>query len=97
MWYYKKLVPDQTIVWVANRVQPVSDRFSSELRISDGNLVLFNESKTPIWSTEVSSSSASSIHVVLLDNGNLVLRAGSLPLWQSFDQPTHAFLLLKYK
>ncbi|KAM5552077.1 hypothetical protein ABKV19_026773 [Rosa sericea] len=91
MWYYKKLVPEQTIVWVANRVQPVSDRFSSELRISDGNLVLF-KSKTPIWSTDVSSSSASSIHVVLLDNGNLVLRAGSLPLWQSFDQPAHTFL-----
>ncbi|PRQ54886.1 putative protein kinase RLK-Pelle-DLSV family [Rosa chinensis] len=92
MWYYKKLVPDQTIVWVANRVQPVSDRFSSELRISDGNLVLFNESKTPIWATNVSSSSASFIHVVLLDNGNLALRAGSLPLWQSFDQPAHTFL-----
>ncbi|KAM5580837.1 G-type lectin S-receptor-like serine/threonine-protein kinase [Rosa sericea] len=95
MWYYKTIVPDQTIVWVANRVQPVSDRFSSELRISDGNLVLFNESKTPIWSTNVSSSSVSSIHVVLSDNGNLVLRAGSnssLPLWQSFDYPAHTWL-----
>ncbi|PRQ52953.1 putative protein kinase RLK-Pelle-SD-2b family [Rosa chinensis] len=95
MWYYKTTLPEQTIVWVANRVRPVSDRFSSELRISDGNLVLFNESKTPIWSTDVSSSSASSIHVVLLDNGNLVLRAGSnssLPLWQSFDYPAHTWL-----
>ncbi|PRQ52955.1 putative protein kinase RLK-Pelle-SD-2b family [Rosa chinensis] len=95
MWYYKTVVPEQTIVWVANRVQPVSDRFSSELRISDGNLVLFNESKTPIWSTNVSSSSVSSIHVVLSDNGNLVLRAGSdssLPLWQSFDYPAHTWL-----
>ncbi|XP_050384051.1 G-type lectin S-receptor-like serine/threonine-protein kinase At4g27290 [Argentina anserina] len=95
MWYYKTLVSLQTIVWVANREQPVSDRFSSELRISDGNLVLFNESKLPIWSTEVSSTSGSSVHVVLLDNGNLVLRAGSdssLPLWQSFDYPADTFL-----
>ncbi|XP_050384049.1 G-type lectin S-receptor-like serine/threonine-protein kinase At2g19130 [Argentina anserina] len=95
MWYYKTLVSLQTIVWVANREQPVSDRFSSELRISDGNLVLFNESKLPIWSTEVRSSSGSSVHVVLLDNGNLVLRAGSessLPLWQSFDHPAHTWL-----
>ncbi|KAL6136811.1 hypothetical protein ACLB2K_062106 [Fragaria x ananassa] len=97
MWYYKTLVSLQTIVWVGNREQPVSDRFSSELRISDGNLVLFNESKVPIWSTNVSSGSGSSTHVVLLDNGNLVLRAGSdpnssLPLWQSFDHPAHTWL-----
>ncbi|CAL2249479.1 unnamed protein product [Prunus armeniaca] len=54
MWYKKVSV--KTIVWVANREQPVSDRFSSELRISDGNLVLFSESKAPIWSTNLHST-----------------------------------------
>ncbi|KAK9924649.1 hypothetical protein M0R45_033003 [Rubus argutus] len=96
MWYYKQLVSEKTIVWVANREQPVSDRFSSELRISDGNLVLFNESKTPIWSTNVTSTTSGSTEAFLSDDGNFVLRAGSnsssLPLWQSFDHPAHTWL-----
>ncbi|CAG7872948.1 unnamed protein product [Brassica rapa] len=32
----------QTIVWVTNRDEPVSDMFISVLKISDGNLVLFD-------------------------------------------------------
>ncbi|XP_062009535.1 G-type lectin S-receptor-like serine/threonine-protein kinase At2g19130 isoform X2 [Rosa rugosa] len=83
------------VVWVANREQPVTNTSSSELRISDGNLVLFNESKSPIWSTNVSSTSGTSVRAVLLDDGNLVLRAGSnssQPSWQSFDHPTHTWL-----
>ncbi|PON80518.1 Bulb-type lectin domain containing protein [Parasponia andersonii] len=92
MWY--KQVAEQTIVWVANREKPVSDRFSSELEISDGNLVLFDESKIPVWSTNVSFTS-SSVQAVRLDNGNLVLNNGSnssKPLWQSFDIPVHTWL-----
>ncbi|KAF9670885.1 hypothetical protein SADUNF_Sadunf13G0115600 [Salix dunnii] len=96
MWYHKDRVSEQTIVWVANRETPVSDRFSSELRISGGDLVLFNESKIPIWSTNLSSSWSSSVEAVLRDNGNLVLIDGSnssvSPLWQSFDFPADTWL-----
>ncbi|KAL5581871.1 hypothetical protein UlMin_014313 [Ulmus minor] len=94
MWYDYKVVSERTIVWVANREISVSDRFSSELRISDGNLVLFNESKVPIWSTNVSPTSPS-VQAVLQDDGNLVLNDGSnslQPLWQSFDHPAHTWL-----
>ncbi|KAK9225878.1 hypothetical protein WN943_010923 [Citrus x changshan-huyou] len=91
MWYKK--VSERTIVWVANREQPVSDRFSSVLRISDGNLILFNESQQPIWSTILTSTSRRSVVAVLLDEGNLVLRdlSNNLsePLWRSFDHPAH--------
>ena len=41
MWY--KRDPTQTILWVANREKPALNRFSSELRISNSNLVLLNE------------------------------------------------------
>ncbi|KAM5558666.1 hypothetical protein ABKV19_020381 [Rosa sericea] len=100
MWYYKRVVTVKTIVWVANRKQPVSDRFTSVLRIIDSNLVLVDETKSLVWSTNVTSTttsgSATSIQAVLLDNGNLVLRVGSnsslLPLWQSFDHPAHTWL-----
>ncbi|XP_050207991.1 G-type lectin S-receptor-like serine/threonine-protein kinase At2g19130 [Mercurialis annua] len=91
MWYNR--VSQQTLVWVANRETPVSDRFSSELRVSDGNLVLFNESKLAIWSTNVSSNGQ--VEAVLLDDGNLVLNSSgnsSEPLWQSFDHPGDTWL-----
>ncbi|KAL4620281.1 hypothetical protein ACB092_06G141900 [Castanea dentata] len=94
MWYKK--VSLRTIVWVANRETPVSDRSSSVLRISDGNLVLFNESQIPIWSTNLSSTSSGPLEAVLQDDGNFVLRDGSANssklLWQSFDNPTHTWL-----
>ncbi|KAF3948650.1 hypothetical protein CMV_025379 [Castanea mollissima] len=94
MWYKKN--SRRTIVWVANRETPVSNRFSCELRISDGNLVLFNESQIPIWSTNLSSTSSGPLEAVLLDEGNFVLRDGSANssklLWQSFDNPTHTWL-----
>ncbi|KAF5726420.1 S-locus lectin protein kinase family protein putative isoform 2 [Tripterygium wilfordii] len=93
MWYGK--VSTQTIVWVANRDNPISDIHSSELRISDGNLVLFDESKSPIWSTSVNSTSSSPVEAALRDDGNLVLRDGSNStdlLWQSLDHPTNTWL-----
>ncbi|XVF44506.1 hypothetical protein PTKIN_Ptkin02bG0128700 [Pterospermum kingtungense] len=93
MWYGK--VSQQTPVWVANRETPVHDTYSSELKISNGNLVLFNESQVPIWSTNISSSSSSSVVAVLEDGGNLVLKDGpnsSTALWQSLDHPTHTWL-----
>ncbi|MFQ6637298.1 hypothetical protein Gotur_014244 [Gossypium turneri] len=95
MWYGK--VNQQTAVWVANREIPVHDIHSSELKISNGNLVLFNESQVPIWSTNISSSSSNSVVAVLEDGGNLVLKDGpksSTPLWQSLDHPTHTWLLV---
>ncbi|KAM1015828.1 hypothetical protein ACFX2J_045300 [Malus domestica] len=98
IWYSKQVVSKMTVVWVANREIPVSDIFSSALSILDGNLVLFDESKTPVWSTNLNSTTNSgSVQAVLLDSGNLVLKAGSSnntlePLWQSFDHPTDTLL-----
>ncbi|XP_002529278.3 G-type lectin S-receptor-like serine/threonine-protein kinase At2g19130 [Ricinus communis] len=93
IWYS---VSKETIVWVANRENPVTDMNASELRISDGNLVLFNEFKIPVWSTNLSSStSSSSIEAVLRDEGNLVLTDGYNlleSLWQSFDHLTDTLL-----
>ncbi|XP_012092428.2 G-type lectin S-receptor-like serine/threonine-protein kinase At2g19130 [Jatropha curcas] len=92
MWYNK--ISQRTIVWVANRETPVSDRYSSELAISNGNLVLLNESKIPIWSTNLKSNTSKSLEAILLDDGNFILN-GSVskePLWQSFDHPADTWL-----
>ncbi|KAL1560737.1 non-specific serine/threonine protein kinase [Salvia divinorum] len=99
IWFNK--VPNQTVVWVANREIPVSDPNTAKLLISAGNLVLLNEFGSEIWSTSVNSTSVvnSSLAAVLRDDGNLVLSdgTGSNPrsgriLWQSFDNPVHTWL-----
>ncbi|GLT87004.1 hypothetical protein SLE2022_051090 [Rubroshorea leprosula] len=93
IWYKK--VSKRTIVWVANREKPVRDANSSVLRISDGNLVLFDESQVPIWSTYISAAGSSSLEAVLRDDGNLVLRNrpnSTTNLWESFNFPAHTWL-----
>ncbi|THG00310.1 hypothetical protein TEA_000498 [Camellia sinensis var. sinensis] len=93
IWYKK--VSTQTIVWVANRDIPVSDKYSSYLKILDGNLVHLNESQTPICSTNQNSTTSNSVVAVLGDDGNLILRDGfnsTQPIWQSFDYLVHTWL-----
>ncbi|KAM7498220.1 hypothetical protein LguiA_022634 [Lonicera macranthoides] len=97
MWY--KNVSLQTIIWVANRDTPVTDKFYSQLKIVDGNLVLLDRSRAIIWSTNINLSSSNSIVAVLRDDGNLVLIDGSTsngenpkPIWESFNHPTDTLL-----
>ncbi|XP_022968973.1 G-type lectin S-receptor-like serine/threonine-protein kinase At2g19130 [Cucurbita maxima] len=93
IWYNK--VSDQTVVWVANRDAPISDPSASALKFSNGNLVLLNESRIPVWSTNISSTPLGSLRATIQDDGNFVLKNGpnsSKPLWQSFDFPTDTWL-----
>ncbi|KAI4383292.1 hypothetical protein MLD38_009148 [Melastoma candidum] len=100
IWYGQ--VSQRTVVWVANRDNPVEDKDLNHLKILGGNLVLVNDSEVPAWSTNVTSSSGSStggmVIAVLGDDGNLMLKSGlnssstDTPLWQSFDHPAHTFL-----
>lgn len=92
IWYKK--VSKQTVVWVANRVKPVSNASASEVNLSeDGNLVLAH-SKKQIWSSNSTSTASNSMIAVLLDSGNLILKDenSSRIFWQSFDHPTNAWL-----
>ncbi|XP_074355697.1 G-type lectin S-receptor-like serine/threonine-protein kinase At2g19130 [Apium graveolens] len=71
IWFKK--VPEQTVVWVANRAKPVRNKYTSELKVVDGNLVLLDEMKTQVWSTKTEFTSYTLV-AVLFDDGNLVLR-----------------------
>ncbi|XP_047317246.1 G-type lectin S-receptor-like serine/threonine-protein kinase At2g19130 [Impatiens glandulifera] len=92
MWYNN--ITPQTVVWVANRETPISDRYSSSLRILNGSLVLLNESQSPIWSTTHDTPNFSPpLEAILGDDGNLVLKDRSnSTVWQSFDHPVHTWL-----
>ncbi|KAE8811334.1 putative serine/threonine-protein kinase receptor [Hordeum vulgare] len=87
-------VSNATVVWVANRDQPLLDR-SGTLVLNDvGSLVLGDSSRRTrtAWSSNFQPASAASVQ--LLDSGNLVVRNGSsnTSLWQSFDQPSDTLL-----
>ncbi|GMN49720.1 hypothetical protein TIFTF001_018883 [Ficus carica] len=100
IWYYK--VPVKTVVWVANRDNPINGTSGILTINSQGNLVIYGENRnSTLWSANASvssekNSSASNI-AKLLDVGNLVLLQNnstgqSTVLWQSFDYPTNTYL-----
>ncbi|XP_024184463.1 G-type lectin S-receptor-like serine/threonine-protein kinase RKS1 isoform X3 [Rosa chinensis] len=96
VWYSQTRVSNKTVVWVANRNNPINDT-SGVLTINRyGELVLYahNMESTPIWSTNVSRSvqnvNTSTSSTQLLDTGNLVVfqdDKNGIFIWQSFDHP----------
>ncbi|KAA8528490.1 hypothetical protein F0562_035845 [Nyssa sinensis] len=82
---------NRTIVWVANRDQPVNGKLSKFSLLKDGNLILTDADGSIFWAT--STVSASSVQLHLHDSGNLVLlNSDGVILWQSFDSPTDTLL-----
>ncbi|KAJ0046847.1 hypothetical protein Pint_04358 [Pistacia integerrima] len=95
IWYKK--IPIQTVVWVANRVNPINDSSGLLMINSTGNLVLTSQNKTVVWSANLTIEVQSPVLAELLDSGNLVLRDEQVSnsetfLWQSFDYPSDTLL-----
>ncbi|GLJ10853.1 hypothetical protein SUGI_0136630 [Cryptomeria japonica] len=92
IWYAK--VSDKTIVWVANRENPVRN-MPGVLNLSrDGYLQLFDLRGRSIWS---SNNSLKASQASLLESGNLVMlgaRAGNSSeiVWESFQHPEDTWL-----
>ncbi|XP_043687404.1 G-type lectin S-receptor-like serine/threonine-protein kinase At1g11410 [Telopea speciosissima] len=94
IWYNK--IPIITVVWVANRDNPINDSSGVLSLALDGNLIVSShgDQRHPLWSTNVSLSSNTTV-LKLLNSGNLVLYGGDTGnkiLWESFDNPTHIWL-----
>ncbi|WVZ17780.1 hypothetical protein V8G54_010762 [Vigna mungo] len=91
VWYTH--LPD-TLVWIANRDQPVNGKRSTLSLLKTGNLVLTDAGQLQVWSTGTATSSRQ-VRLHLYDTGNLVLledSSDSAVLWQSFDFPTDTLL-----
>ncbi|XP_027353145.1 putative receptor protein kinase ZmPK1 [Abrus precatorius] len=83
----------RTIVWMANRNQPINGKRSKLSLSYSGNTVLVDAGESNTWSSNTASQAPTQLY--LRDDGNLVLH--ELPstnsiLWQSFDFPTHTLL-----
>ncbi|XP_042976153.1 G-type lectin S-receptor-like serine/threonine-protein kinase At4g03230 isoform X2 [Carya illinoinensis] len=85
-----------TVVWVANRDNPLLEDVTGVFRIAeDGNLkVLDSTTGKPYWSTALEIAISTNRSVKLLDSGNLVLSDDHMPtsLWESCKNPTDTFL-----
>ncbi|CAL0333898.1 unnamed protein product [Lupinus luteus] len=96
IWYYK--LNPQTVVWVANRNNPLRDSGGAFAVAEDGNLRVLDKSGKSYWGTNLERSSSLHRTVKLLDNGNLIVcnedqESHSVKiLWQSFANPTDTFL-----
>ncbi|KAL4649557.1 hypothetical protein ACB092_01G022100 [Castanea dentata] len=81
----------RTVVWMANRAQPVHGRHSKLSLLKNGNLILTDANKLNVWTTNTVSLSFVQLH--LHNTGNLALRnVDGVILWQSFDFPTDTLL-----
>ena len=85
IWF--KGISPQTVVWVANRENPlrVTDS-STRLKVSrNGNLELVNGNHSTVWSTDINVPPNNSV-ATLSDEGNFFLKDGKSGeiLWQSF-------------
>ncbi|KAL5144621.1 putative receptor protein kinase ZmPK1 [Glycine soja] len=96
VWYSEPYgqTRNATVVWMANRDQPVNGKGSKFSLLHNGNLALNDADESHVWSTNTVSLSSSVL--LFLDNtGNLVLRqteSTGVVLWQSFDFPTDTLL-----
>ncbi|KAJ1384538.1 putative serine/threonine-protein kinase [Sesbania bispinosa] len=95
VWFTQshKILQNATVVWMANRDQPVNGKRSTLSLLKTGNLVLTDAGQFNVWSTNTVSFNPPELF--LYDTGNLVLREQnnhSSVLWQSFDFPTDTLL-----
>ncbi|XP_037493635.1 G-type lectin S-receptor-like serine/threonine-protein kinase At4g27290 [Jatropha curcas] len=93
IWY--KIDP-ATVVWVANRLNPINDSSGILILDNTGNLTLVSKNKSVIWSSNLEKIVRNPV-AQLLDSGNLVIRDEKESdserfLWQSFDYPSDTLL-----
>ena len=91
--WYKKL--PGTIVWVANRENPLTDSHGALTLAANGNLIITDQNNHTAWSSN--SSGAEMPIAQLLESGNFVVREKANTntesyIWQSFDFPSDTHL-----
>jgi hypothetical protein len=92
--WYASIPGPTTVVWVANRRDPVANAPAALQLSAGGRLVILDGNNDTVWST-AAPTVGNVTAAQLLDSGNLVLSAdggGQSVAWQSFDYPTDTLL-----
>ncbi|XP_022895467.1 G-type lectin S-receptor-like serine/threonine-protein kinase LECRK3 [Olea europaea var. sylvestris] len=83
-------IPEKTLVWTANRDEPVFPTNAVLLLTDDGRIILQQEDRDEV---NIVNSARSVASASMLDSGNFVLYDSSRRItWQSFDYPTDTLL-----
>ena len=94
IWFNKST--NSTVVWMANRDDPVDGTGSKLSVLNEGKLILTNSVGITVWTNRtpaLATSEATNLQLQLLNTGNLVLsNSKSIIFWQSFDSPTDTLL-----
>ncbi|KAJ0983485.1 hypothetical protein J5N97_011740 [Dioscorea zingiberensis] len=93
LWYNK--ATNRTVVWVANRNNPVTNSTGVLSISSNGNLLITDQNSTVFWSSGVTN--VTNPVAQLLNTGNLVVRDAESEeavgyAWQGFDHPTDTLI-----
>ncbi|KAM3390163.1 hypothetical protein ACQJBY_012004 [Aegilops geniculata] len=91
IWYHN--MPGRTVVWTANRDDPIAAAWSPTLAITNSSDLVLSDSqgRTP-WAVR-NNIRGMGVVAVLLDTGNFVLQSpNGTSIWQSFDHPTDTLL-----
>ncbi|KAK9080148.1 hypothetical protein SSX86_001823 [Deinandra increscens subsp. villosa] len=92
IWFTQPMLDGKhTLVWIANRDEPVNGKRSKFSLEKTGNLVLTDASQR-FWTSNTKSNSP--LQLQLLDSGNLVVTHvhNQSYIWQSFSFPTDTIL-----
>uniref|UniRef100_A0A2N9GKG8 Bulb-type lectin domain-containing protein n=1 Tax=Fagus sylvatica TaxID=28930 RepID=A0A2N9GKG8_FAGSY len=88
IWFNKS--SNSTVVWMANRDDPVDGKGSKLSLLKDGKLILSNSVAA------LTSSDDTNLQLQFLNTGNLVLHNSTgFVIWQSFDSPVDTLLPLQ--
>ncbi|CAL4947093.1 unnamed protein product [Urochloa decumbens] len=102
--WYASIPGPTTVVWVANRQDPVLTSPASLRLTAGGRLAVLDGNNVTVWSSAAPTAGNNNITAraaaQLMDTGNLVLRADDSSssdsensvAWQSFDYPTDTLL-----
>jgi hypothetical protein len=82
-----------TVIWVANRNNPLKNSSGILTIFEDGNLVVLDEQKKVLWSSNLINYVVNS-SAQLLVSGNLVLQGNTTGtfIWESFQHPSNTFI-----